>query len=37
MTAYIRGVRDYNDAIGPEKRDRDMVVLISSPRWVNKR
>jgi hypothetical protein len=37
MTAYIRGVRDCNDAFGPEKKDRDLVVLISLPRTINKR
>ena len=28
MTAYIRGVRDYNDAFGPAKKDRDRVVRV---------
>ena len=28
MNAYIRGVRDYNDAFGPKKKSRDEVVQI---------
>ena len=28
MNAYIRGVRDYNDAFGPKKKGRDEVVQI---------
>ncbi len=28
MTAYIRGVRDYNDAFGPKRRGRDEVIQI---------
>jgi NitT/TauT family transport system substrate-binding protein len=28
MSAYIRGVRDYNDAFGPAKRDRAAIVRI---------
>jgi NitT/TauT family transport system substrate-binding protein len=28
MRAYIRGVRDYNDAFGPPRKDRDAVVRI---------
>ena len=30
MTAYVRGVRDYNDAFGPQRRGRDEVVQASS-------
>jgi NitT/TauT family transport system substrate-binding protein len=28
MRAYIRGLRDYNDAFGPKKQDRDQVVRV---------
>jgi NitT/TauT family transport system substrate-binding protein len=28
MTAYLRGVRDYNDAFGPKRRGRDEVIQI---------
>jgi NitT/TauT family transport system substrate-binding protein len=28
MTAYIRGVRDYNDAFGPMRKDRQEIVRI---------
>jgi NitT/TauT family transport system substrate-binding protein len=28
MRAYIRGVRDYNDAFGPARKDRDAIVRI---------
>jgi NitT/TauT family transport system substrate-binding protein len=28
MTAYLRGLRDYNDAFGPKQKDRDQVVRV---------
>jgi NitT/TauT family transport system substrate-binding protein len=28
MTGYVRGVRDYNDAFGPKRKDRDAIVDI---------
>jgi NitT/TauT family transport system substrate-binding protein len=32
MTAYIRGVRDYNDAFGPKKKGRDQAVRVLTER-----
>jgi NitT/TauT family transport system substrate-binding protein len=30
MRAYIRGLRDYNDAFGPQQKDRDQAVRVLS-------
>ena len=36
MTAYIRGLRDYNDAFGPKRQGRDEIVQILTKHTVVK-